>query len=182
MFRCIRRTIRILVIFSLIPLHLLTLFLIPFNPPINSFISVVGPVPATWLRCSSDGFPTTVVLWEDELPQRGRYLGRPVNRIGQNITVIPTDVWHGFLKGDSWRQCTAETRHKWAHRSCRQRKLGTKMLFKRKCRKQIVSHSHLNLKYTHAPAGCKKDLGEQQSNSLNLWLMTVSSMTQKDPL
>lgn len=27
----------------------------------------------------------------------------------------------------------------------------------------------------------KKDLGEQQSNILNLWLMTVSSMTQKDP-
>lgn len=57
------------------------------------------------LRCSSDGCPTTAMLWEEELPQRGRYLGRLVNRIGRNIAVIPSDIWHGFLKGDSRRQC-----------------------------------------------------------------------------
>lgn len=155
MFRCIRRMDWVLVTFSLIP------SILPLFSPSQSSHQLIhlccwACASSMALRCSSDGCPITVVLWEDELPQRGRYLGRPVNRIGWNITVIPSDVWHGFLKGDSQKQCTAETRHKWAHRSCWQRKPGTKALFKCKCRKQIMSHSHLNLKYTHPPAGCKK--------------------------
>lgn len=178
MFGCIRRTDQILVSSTSSQ---------PSFYPSQSSHHLIHLCSWAWasnmtLRCSSDGCSTTALLWEDELPQRGRYLGRPANRIGWNITVIPSDVWHGFLKGDSRRQRTAATRHKWAHRSRRRRQPATKMLFKRKCRKQIVSHSHLNLKYTHTPAGCKKDLVEQQSNILNLWLMMVSSMTPEGSL